>query len=144
MNTELIISIIAVVISVFSFITTVITNILGNRREKRQATLEAYNRLQHEVLDVINTYSKEQIQEIAKDPHQNDYKKISALLARCQHFAVGIKQKIYDKKTLKLLGNCYFDKIYDKLLPLIIKKRRLAHNDCLYKELEEVADYVQR
>lgn len=53
---ELVLSIIAIVISVVSGIFAVFTFVWTAARDRKQATLEAYNRLQAEVFDNLNKY----------------------------------------------------------------------------------------
>ena len=53
---ELIISIIAVIISFVTFLYTVLVEYRGEQREKKQSTLEALNLLQEQVFDKLNEY----------------------------------------------------------------------------------------
>lgn len=66
---ELYISLGAAVISLFALATTIITYIMGLQRQRKQATLDAYNTLQNEALDKLNTYTKKQIAEISENQH---------------------------------------------------------------------------
>ncbi len=50
---ELIISIIAVIISFVTFLYTVLVEYRGEQREKKQSTLEALNLLQEQVFDKL-------------------------------------------------------------------------------------------
>lgn len=54
---ELIISIIAVLVSGATFLFTIMVTYRGEQREKKQATLDALNVLQEKVFDNINTYT---------------------------------------------------------------------------------------
>lgn len=54
---ELIISIIAVIISFVTFLYTVLVEYRGEQREKKQSTLEALNLLQEQVFDKLNEYT---------------------------------------------------------------------------------------
>lgn len=133
---ELSISIISMVVSIISVGVSIAIYCYGIRREKKQATLDAFNILQTQVLDRLNCYRKYDIDEIAEDIHSPDYQDISGLLARCAHFAVGVNSGIYDFKTVRRLAGRYIIHLYDKLEPLIEKKRALNHSERHYQEFE--------
>lgn len=78
-------------------------------RDRKQATLDAYNRLQEEVLDHLSHYRPSEIREIAGDPRSESYKILSGYIARIEHFCVGVTQKIYDPKTVYELVYGYLD-----------------------------------
>lgn len=139
MTKELIVSTCAAVLSLFSLGVTIFIYYAGLLRERKQATLDAYNTLQREALDKLNTYTKKQIAEISENPRSAEYKELSALLARCEHFAVGVNSRIYDAGTLRRLADVYFVGLYDKLTPLIEKKRKINMTAKHYAELEELA-----
>lgn len=136
-------SIFAVAISLLALAFSVLTYIMGLRRQRKQATLEAFDRLQNQALDKLNTYTKKQIAEIAQNPRTEEYKDLSALLARCEHFAVGVNSRIYDAETLRRLADVYFVGLYDKLTPLIEKKRKISTVAKHYEELEILANRMK-
>ena len=106
--------------------------------------MDAYDRLQNQALDKINTYSKKQITGISCNPKALEYKEISALLARCEHFAVGVNEKVYDIKTLRRLAKPYFIGVYDKLTPMIEKKRAINKSEIHYIELETMVEKLKK
>ena len=93
--------------------------------DRQQATLDAYNQLQEQALDHLNYYVPTRVAEIAKDPRSEEYKKISAYIARIEHFCVGVNQKIYDRKTVYELAHGYFDgAVRDRIEPIIERKNQ--------------------
>ena len=52
---ELYISIFAAAVSLLALAFSIITHFMGLRRQRKQATLDAYNTLQKETLDKLNT-----------------------------------------------------------------------------------------
>lgn len=91
--------------------------------------MEAYNRLQEQVLDHLNLYMPKQVEEIAKNPRSEDYKQISAYIARIEHFCVGVNQKIYDRRVVYELAQGYLDSaIKNRIQPIIEKKNRSGHD----------------
>lgn len=126
---ETILSITAIVISIISGGFTYYTFRWTAERDRKQATLEAYNRLQEQVLDHLNHYMPKDIEEIAKNVRSEEYKKISAYIARIEHFCVGVNQKIYDHAVVYELAHGYLDgSIKSRITPLIGKKNRSGHD----------------
>ena len=121
---ETILSIIAIAISVISVGFTLYTFCWTARRDRMQATLEAFNRLQGEVFDKLNTYKPAEIREICNDKKSEKYKVISGYLARIEHFCVGLNRGIYDKCTFYALAHGYFDghQIQSRIEPMIENK----------------------
>lgn len=140
---ELYISLAALLVSVSSVLVSVAIYRAGLLREKKQATLDAFNVLQTQVLDRLNHYRRYDIDEVAEDVHSADYKELSGLLARCAHFAVGVNTGIYDEKTVRRLAGRYIISLYDKMEPLIQKKRQLNQSERHYEEFEILTDKMK-
>lgn len=136
---EIMLSAVAVALSLFSFVWSLFVHHRALVRERRQDTLDAFNVLQSQVLDELIKYKKNAIEEIAKHNTSEEYKKLSTLLARCNHFAVGVNQKIYDLETVRRLGGEHIVRIYKEFLPLIEKKRKYQNNPRRYQEFETLA-----
>lgn len=105
----LIISMISLFLAICSAVFTLVTYIRTVRHDRRQATLEAFNRLQAEVFDPLNQIPPKRMREIAEEPRSEDYKTVSGYLARLEHFCVGVMRNIYDKKTVYELAHGYLD-----------------------------------
>lgn len=141
---ELYISVASMIVSVVSVGVSIAIYCYGIRREKKQATLDAFNILQEKVFDRLNYYRKYDVDEIADDVHSSDYKDISGLLARCAHFAVGVNSGIYDFNTVRRLAGRYIISLYYKLEPLIEKKRKLNKSERHYEELEKLVRRLEK
>lgn len=132
-------SIIAMGISVTSVIISLFTFMRTTDRDRKFATLEAYNRLQNEVFDNLNMLKPKEIRDICTDNKSARYKTISGYLARIEHFCVGINQDIYDRKTFYALAHGYFDdvQLLERIEPIIHAKNsgrntgELFYNDTL-------------
>ncbi len=124
--------------SAFSLFLSVYTYIAGLRRERRQATIDAYNQLEKEALDKVYFYSAKEVEEIANNPKKPEYKELSLMLARFDQFAVGVNTKVYDIRALRRLAGSYIGIQYDKLLPLIKAKR--TGSPGVYQELDTLVD----
>ena len=141
---ELFLSIFAAVVSIASLFFSFFTYHSDVVRTKHQATLDAFDRLQNQALDKLNTYTKKQVVEISANLRSLEYKELSALMARCEHFAVGVNQGVYDIKTLRKLAKQYFIALYEKLIPLIEKKREINTTEKHYIELEELVKSLRK
>ena len=133
-----------IILSAAALVVSLITFFSNVSHDKKKATLDAYNILQSQVLDKLNSYTKKQIEEISANPRSEEYKEISALLARVQHFAVGVNTNIYDEKVVKRLAGKYFLGIYDKLSPLIEKKRSVNKTEKHYDEFEQLVVKIKK
>lgn len=129
MSTEIVLSIIAIMLSVVSGGFACYTFIWTAGRDRKQATLDAYNQLQEQALDHLNYYMPAAIKEIAKDRRSEEYKKLSAYVARIEHFCVGVNQKIYDRKTVYKLARGYFDGgLKARIEPIIDMKNQFGQD----------------
>ena len=126
---SIVLSGIAILLSVFSFVFQVIHN-------RIESTLNAFNDLQEQSLDKLYKYTPKQIEEIAQKFRSEEYKDISVLLARIEHFCVGVILKIYDKIVFRRLGGSYIISTYNKMVPMIEVKRKMFPADKHYDEYE--------
>ena len=100
------------------------------KRERKQATIEAYNILQEQALDILNAkYSEKSVEEIAqnhrKEEFREEYKRIGTLLARCEHFAVGIEEETYDFDTLYRLSGKHLWYLSKRFSSVIREKQKM-------------------
>ena len=95
-------------------------------------------------LSTISNYTPAQIAEIAKNPRSNEYKKISAYIARMEHFCVGVNQKIYDKKTVYALAHDYLDGgIKSRIEPIISRKNQYKDSD-YYENIHQFYNWIEK
>ena len=137
---EIAISIISLFFAAISFLHSFFVYSQTVKHDKKQATLDAFNILQEQVLDKINLYSNSKIKEIAEDARSKEYKELTILMARIEHFSVGVNTEIYDLKIVKRLAGKHFCMLYDKLLPMIEKKRKINKTDKHYDEFEKLVE----
>ena len=126
----------ALLVSVYTYNKSVI-------HDRKRDTLDAYNTLQEQALDHLNYYMPAQIAEIAKDSRSDAYKKVSAYIARIEHFCVGVNQNIYDRKTVYELAYGYLDGVIKKRIePVIEKKNTFGHD--YYANIHQVYDWMAK
>ena len=112
-------------------------------RDRQQATLDAYNQLQEQALDHLNLYRPSNIKEIVKDRRSEEYKKLSAYVARIEHFCVGVNQKIYDRKTVYELAHGYFDGgLKVRIEPVIDGKNQFGED--YYANIHKVYAWMEK
>ena len=144
---ETILSLIAIVLSVISGGLSFYIFLWTARRDRMQATLEAYNRLQAEVFDHLNTYRPLDILEICADNKSDAYKTISGYLARIEHFCVGLSQGIYDKNTFYALAHGYFDghQLRKRIGPIIESKNSSKNStELFYNDTLSVLEWMDK
>jgi hypothetical protein len=131
---DIALSIVALVISVISGGFSLYTFVWTARRDRKQATLEAYNRLQTEVFDAINAYSVEEIEEICNDKKSVEYKILSGYLARIEHFCIGVNSRVYDDEMFYSLAHGYFDGylLRKRIEPILESKNSNTGNEIYY------------
>ena len=142
---ETTLSVIALVISVISGGFALYTFIWTAQRDRKQATLDAFNTLQNEVFDKLNLLMPADIQEIAKHPTSKEYKEVSGYIARIEHFCIGVNMNIYDRETVYHLAHGYLDGkvIVDRISPIIEKKHRNADQD-YYENIHKVLAWMNQ
>lgn len=112
---------------------------------KKNNTIEAFNRLQDQVLDKMVSFSKEQINILIEDMDyepkiKEAYDDCRALVAKCEHFAVGVNSGVYDIDLVNDLGGVHLIYLYRKVLPIIDKAREYENGKDAYKEFEKLVD----
>lgn len=124
---EIVVSFFALVVSIAGFLLSIFTHFQILRRDRKQATLEAYNRLESEALEKLDMMMPADIKEIVANSRTKEYsgkyKELTALAARIEHFCVGVEQGIYDRKVVYELGHGFLDdRIMKRIEPLIDMK----------------------
>lgn len=93
--------------------------------DRKKDTLDAFNVLQQQALDPLQSYTRARIREIAEDARSEEYRIVSTYLARIEHFCVGVVQKVYDQRTVWELSEGFLNRgVYEKLKPIIEHKNQ--------------------
>lgn len=75
---------------------------------RKRETINAYIDLQ-EYLYCIYEYPDNGIEDFVDDRNSDEYKKLSACIAHIEMFAVGVKHKVYDFRTVYELSHGFLD-----------------------------------
>lgn len=163
---ELYISIIAAIISLVSIFVSVAIYFYGISRERKQATLNAFNILQEQVFDKLNQYTFGEIREICErwdqilprcqwDKYSEEeiakmnntileYRLLSGFLARIEHFSLGVNSGIYDAKIAERAATTYFVMLYrNKLKPLLDEKQENSKTE-YYTEFRKLVEKIEK
>ncbi len=117
----------ALIISILALVLSLIQFIRDTSREKKEATLIAYNEIQDDVFSILTKYPYP-MPEI--EYHSKEWLELTICLAKLERFSVGINTRIYSIDTLNRLGGAYYIRQFEKLKPIIDRKR----NDNLVPE----------
>lgn len=156
-------SLIAVLISFITLIISAVIYVYGVRRDRKQATLDAYNRMSEQVFDKLTNFTKDDIVEICKltkELHEgksfdkftevqqqkiDKYHELGGYLARIEHFALGVNTKIYDAEVAHRAGTMFLKTLYEvKLKPLIEYKNSFGKGKVeYYKETRLLVEKIK-
>ena len=110
----------ALVISILAFILSLWQFYRDSSRQKKEATLNAYNELQDDVFTHLSQYGFP----MPEFEYQGEeWKKITVYLAKLERFSVGVNTGIYSLDVLNHLGGAYYIRQFEKLKPIIDRKR---------------------
>ena len=116
-----ILAIISVALSLYTYTATVC-------HEKKKATIDAFNLLQSEVLDKFVCIKKEDAEMIVANLDDKKckeaYDNYRALIARIEHFAIGVKENVYDFNVADELAGTHLIYLYKKIKPIIDKANK--------------------
>lgn len=112
-------------------------------QNRKKATIDAFNELQEQVLDKFVSFKHEDAQifvEYQKAyPNVKDaYNDTKALIARCEHFAVGVNEKVYDFDVVDKLGGIHLVCLFKKIRPVILFARKHSSDKNIYGEFEKM------
>ena len=113
----------ALIISIFALMLSIIQFIQEASRQKKEATLNAYNILQDDAFSYLIKLSREELNP-PPEYHSQEYDRITNCLAKIEMFSTGINTGIYSIKVLNRLGGAFFIHQYDRLSEIIEEKRK--------------------
>ena len=127
--------VVALIISILAFILSAVQFFRDSLRQKKEATLIAYNELQDNVFPKLNKYGDD----LSKIEYRSDeWEEITICLAQIENFSVGINTNIYSFRILNRLGGAFFIRQFEKLKPIIdIKREKNISAGKHYDEFEK-------
>ena len=92
-----------------------------------------------------------ELKEIVKNRRTEEYKVISSYVARVEHFAVGVNQKIYDLDTVYELSHGFLDGGIRSRIEIIIERKGEDFQEefyqnikVLYKKMDKRTEKLKR
>ena len=133
----------AAIIAAVALINTYLSQKESLRRQRKQATIEAFNSLQTEVLDTLADVTKKDTKLAAEkhwdsDEDRKNYNWYRVQVARLEHFAVGINEETYDFDTFYKLGGVHVMFLYKRMEPIITESRKNSHDIVPFQAFEEL------
>ena len=134
---SLLFSLAAAAFSVFTYWSNII-------HDRKQATLEAYNLLQEQALDQLYVYMPKQLKEVVKNRRSEEYKLLSSYVARVEHFAVGVNQKIYDLNTVYELSHGFLDGGIRTRIEILIGRKDENFDEEFYQNIKVLYEKMDK
>lgn len=138
----------SIVIAVISAVFSIVTYVKTFLYEKRKATIECFNNLQNEVLDKFAGIEKQNakviLENINDERCQEAYDGYRVLIARLEHFAVGVNKKIYDFKVVDKIAGEHLVRLYIKIKPIIDQANKNEPRVKHYCNLVELVEKLNR
>ena len=119
------------------------------KRQRKEATIHAYQTLQEQVLDKFVIISKNEIRNVISYKDESKefleiYNEYRALVARCEHFAVGVNNDIYNFEVLVELSGVHLVMLYKKLEPIIMCARNTKDGKDAFKNFEILVERLDK
>lgn len=144
MDPTIIISIISITVSVIAFVHSIY---LQHYLSRKKATIEAFNTLQNEVLDKLVFDEKGNAELIVTNLHNQDcvkaYNDYRTLVARLEHFAIGVNQRIYSFRVVKTLAGTHLISLFQKVKPIIDKSNEHFPENHNYREFTRLVERLK-
>lgn len=117
--------------------------------ERKSRTIEAYMKLQQEVLDPLVHFSKKDAELIVENMNENEkskdaYDDARTMLARCECFAVALQEEVYDFRILYEISGNHLQHVYKKIEPILIAVRGRAGDEKPYEAFENLCDRIDQ
>ena len=145
MDQTIIISIISIVVSIITLIHSIY---LQHYLSRKKATIEAFNKLQYEVLDKLVFDKKGNADLVVKNLDNPDcfkaYNDYRTLIARLEHFAIGVNQRIYSFKVVEMLAGSHLISLFSKVEPIIEKSNEYYPDKQNFKEFISLVEHLKK
>ena len=131
--------IIALIISFLALGLSAVQYLEESSRQKKEATLNIYNRLQDDVFSKLKKYDLKSLEKGDKG-----WDEVTTCLAKIENFSVGINTNIYSIDILNSLGGNFFVEQHDNLIPIINKKREEDKGNKHYDQFQKVVERLKK
>ncbi len=120
--------VLALAVSVFALVLTLVQYLKDNSRTKNEATLDAYNELQDSTFSKLNCIlrelddCKDERGRLKIDRNNQRWEEITNCLAKIERFSVGVNSGIYSIKIVRRVSGGYMVRLHEELSLIIEDK----------------------
>lgn len=148
MDSKLVISLLALFISIFSLVTTLFFNIKDHERRRKQATIEYFEAMTNKLFEVQAKFNDKisalNIEIYMLDTDPSLLKDATEILSAFERLSVGVNAKIFDFDILDRMCGSYLIFLYSRFSPYIEKIRKDASRINSYKEFENLVYQIKK
>ena len=118
------------------------------KKDVKRATIDAFNLLQSEVLDKLASVDKANAEAIVERRETNEacrkaYNDYKTLIARLEHFAVGIEQGAFDLDIVDKLAGEHLIYLLPKIEPIIDAANEHVQTDKYYQSYVKLVERLR-
>ena len=146
MNIELIIGILALLISVFSLFVSIYSNYKDHERQRKQSTIEFFENVTSKLFDIealFNSKITGANENINISEDADMLKKAINILVAFEQLSVGVNAGIFDFDILERMAGSYLINIYSMFYPYIRETRQDASHLNSYVEFERLVNKIK-
>ena len=146
--------IVTILISLLAFGFSIAQFLCERNRNRREATIHAFDELQKEIFHSGKTNLKDLKEEKSKEyvskkelgfilsEDEEAWDELTYKMSLIEHFSVGINEKVYDVKILNGMAGDLIIRLYKSLLPIIEYKRKSPDGKHNYIEFEKAKETI--
>ena len=140
---------VAALAAAFTFYYSMRTQKKIQENEVKRETIDAFNRLQREVLDKLALVDTKNAEIIAEEKENNEackqaYNDYKTLIARLEHFAVGVEQGAYDLDVVDKLAGEHLIFLLPKIEPIIDAANEHVRTDKYYQSYVRLVERLKK
>ncbi len=116
--------------------------------QRKESTILSFQGLQKDVLDKMVSVADKEITDVMECLDEPKMKEIydiyRSMIARCEHFAVGVEEGVYDFDTVDALAGKHLVFLYGKFKRIINEARRRGGDETYYIHFEQLANKLDK
>ena len=117
------------------------------QHQRKEAAIRNFQIVQEQVLDHLELINKYEVVDVIRNLDRQEFKEIyedyKVVIARCEHFAVGVAKEVYDFDTVDALAGKHLIDLYDKLLPVIRAVRKENGKESYFTYFEQMVNRLR-
>ena len=142
-------SVVAIIISVVALFISVLQFFMERRFYRNEATINAFSLLQKDVLEKdsfknVNITDVINFHELKTSETDKAWELLSEQMARIEQFSVGVNTNVYSIKIVDRMAGSHLIKEFERLKPIIDKKRINSKTNKRYEEFEKMVDSLKK